>query len=345
MTDIKFTHGELFAGLGGFSQAAHRTGFETIWANEMESYPFSIHKLNFPNTVHIEKPLEEAVSEIIQMPVDVLSAGFPCQPFSYAGPRKKNLDPRSEPIFCLSQILSSLSDRKPKFIILENVKGFFAKDNPVLPALIELLQQYGYSLPVKNMFLASLNTMSTLPQSRVRFVGIAVRKDLYPAFKFSKTYFQQSIPHGFDQFVDFKIDYEEHTIAEDNKYGKLLREKIEEKKKAGEDPQRHMYQIRKTYARVLSKDLCPTLTANMGLGGHNVPFILTNTGTIRRLTPVECIRLQGFDANYTLGELSGWNKIYKAIGNAVAVPMFEPIYREISEYLKLHQLAQEKLIA
>ena len=345
MTDTKFTHGELFAGLGGFSQAAHRSGFETVWANEMEPYPLSVHKLNFPNTISLEKPLEESVSEIIQMPVDVMSAGFPCQPFSYAGPRRKQFDPRSEPIFLLENIVSGLKDKKPKFIILENVKGFYAKDNAVLPFLINLLRQLGYILPEKNMFLASLNEMSPFPQARVRFVGIAVRKDLFPVFRFSKKYFSNMSTYRLNHFVDFAVDHDEHTISEENKYGKLLREKIEEKKKEGLDPQRHMYQIRKTYARVLSRDLCPTLTANMGLGGHNVPFILTDTNKVRRLTPYECIRLQGFNQNYSLGELSGWNKIYKAIGNSVAVPMFEPIYQEIRDHLELQIEHSQRRIA
>ena len=345
MTDTNFTHGELFAGMGGFSQAAQRCGFKTVWANEMEPYPFSLHKLNHPDTVHLEKSLDKAIAEIIQMPVDVISAGFPCQPFSYAGPRRKQFDPRSEPIFLLENIISGLKDKKPKFIILENVKGFYAKDNIVLPALKEVLRNSGYLLPEKHMFLASLNEMSLLPQARVRFIGIAVRKDLFPVFRFSRKYFESPVPLGFRHFVDFDIDYEDHTISEENKYGKLLREKIREKKKIGDNPQRHMYQIRKTYARVLSKDLCPTLTANMGLGGHNVPFILTDTNKIRRLTPTECIRLQGFKADYQLGNLSGWNKIYKAIGNSVAVPMFTPIYKEIYDHLQLETTHLQRRIA
>jgi len=343
---MTFTHGELFAGLGGFAQAAHRAGFETLWANEMESSPSNFYKANFPAVEHFTCPLEMAVPHIIQIPVDVISAGFPCQPFSYAGPRKMQLDARSEPIFLLDNILNGLKDRKPKFIILENVRGFYSKDNPVLPALENLLRHHGYFIPINGMLLASLNEMSVIPQARVRFVALACRVDLFPAFRFSQKYIPlQTTNFTFDHFVDFDQDYDAHEIAEDNKYGKLLRKKIEEKQADGENPQEYMFQIRKTYARVLNKGVCPTLTANMGLGGHNVPFILTNTGRIRRLTPHECANLQGFDPDYSFGELKTWSPIYKAIGNSVAVPMFEPIYRELFEYLKIYAEMNQRQIA
>lgn len=346
MESTKFTHGELFAGLGGFAQAAHRSGFETLWANEMASGPSNFYKSNFPNVEHLCCPLDKAVSRITQIPVDVISAGFPCQPFSYAGPRKMQLDARSEPIFFLDNILNGLKECKPKFIILENVRGFYSKDNPVLPALENLLRHHGYFIPMNGMFLASLNEMSKIPQARVRFVALACRVDLYPAFRFSKKYFPiQESNYAFEHFVDFDRDYDAHQIAEDNKYAKLLREKIEEKRALGENPQNFMFQIRKTYARVLNKGVCPTLTANMGSGGHNVPFIVTNTDRIRRLTPHECANLQGFNPDYDFGELKTWSPVYKAIGNSVAVPMFEPIYRELFEYLNTYVEMNQRQIA
>ena len=73
---------------------------------------------------------------------------------------------------------------------------------------------------------------------------------------------------------------------------------------------------------------CPTLTANMGTGGHNVPIILDDFG-IRKLTPRECFNFQGFPEDYKLPNMSD-SKLYKLAGNAVSVPVVQLIADRIS---------------
>ena len=90
-----------------------------------------------------------------------------------------------------------------------------------------------------------------------------------------------------------------------------------------------VYQWRRVYVRENQSNVCPTLTANMGTGGHNVPLILDDFG-IRKLTPRECARFQGFPNTYKLPELAN-SKLYYQIGNSVTVPLI----RRIAKQMKL----------
>jgi len=92
-----------------------------------------------------------------------------------------------------------------------------------------------------------------------------------------------------------------------------------------------LYQYRRYYVRENKNNVCPTLTANMGGGGHNVPLLKDSKG-IRKLTPRECFNLQGFPSTYKLpvrGEISD-AALYKLAGNAVSVPVVELIARKLS---------------
>ena len=88
-----------------------------------------------------------------------------------------------------------------------------------------------------------------------------------------------------------------------------------------------LYQYRRYYVRENKSSCCPTLTANMGGGGHNVPLLLDNKG-IRKLTPRECFNLQGFPSDYKLPNICD-SSLYKLAGNAVSVPVVELIVNKI----------------
>jgi DNA (cytosine-5)-methyltransferase 1 len=88
-----------------------------------------------------------------------------------------------------------------------------------------------------------------------------------------------------------------------------------------------VYQWRRVYVRENKSNVCPTLTANMGTGGHNVPLIKDDFG-IRRLTPKECFLFQGFPDKYILPTLAN-SKLYKQAGNSVTTPLVERISLEI----------------
>ena len=75
--------------------------------------------------------------------------------------------------------------------------------------------------------------------------------------------------------------------------------------------------------------MCPTLTANMGMGGHNVPLILDNRNRIRKLLPRECLLLQGFPKNMIIPPELCDSRVYKQAGNAVSVPVVKRVAQEI----------------
>lgn len=91
-----------------------------------------------------------------------------------------------------------------------------------------------------------------------------------------------------------------------------------------------VYQWRRKYVRENKSNLIPTLTANMGTGGHNVPLILTEDNSYRKITPRECFNAQGFPSDYCLPKQSN-SRLYKQAGNSVAVPVVMRIASQIAE--------------
>ncbi|MNY23572.1 Modification methylase HpaII [compost metagenome] len=101
-----------------------------------------------------------------------------------------------------------------------------------------------------------------------------------------------------------------------------------------------IYQFRRHYVRENKKEVCPTLTANMGTGGHNVPIITTEFG-FRKLTPRECFRFQGFPDHYKLPKISN-SSLYKQAGNSVSMPVIERLASEIFKCIEKAEARQLK---
>lgn len=93
-----------------------------------------------------------------------------------------------------------------------------------------------------------------------------------------------------------------------------------------------VYQWRRKYVRENKSNLCPTLTANMGTGGHNVPLIIDNKD-IRKMTPRECARFQGYGEDFIFSKNMANSHLYKQIGNSVTVSVIEAIAKEIRKAL------------
>jgi DNA (cytosine-5)-methyltransferase 1 len=89
-----------------------------------------------------------------------------------------------------------------------------------------------------------------------------------------------------------------------------------------------VYQWRRNYIRANKSGLCPTLTANTGTGGNNVPLVSDNRG-VRRLTDRECLRLQGFPDTFAFPDNVCLSQRYKQIGNSVSVPVVSSIVEKM----------------
>ena len=94
-----------------------------------------------------------------------------------------------------------------------------------------------------------------------------------------------------------------------------------------------IYQLRKFLVRVKEPGVCPTLTANMGQGGHNVPFVHDSKG-LRKLTEYECLKLQGFPVDYKFPDSVSRANRYVQIGNSVVVPVASLLGRAVKEKIQ-----------
>ena len=101
-----------------------------------------------------------------------------------------------------------------------------------------------------------------------------------------------------------------------------------------------VYQFRRQYVRENKSNVCPTLTANMGTGGHNVPLIKTEFG-LRKLTPKECFGFQGFPDDFKLPEIAN-SHLYKQAGNSVSMPVIQRIAENILKAINGIDLRQKK---
>ncbi|MFZ7332104.1 DNA cytosine methyltransferase, partial [Avibacterium avium] len=93
-----------------------------------------------------------------------------------------------------------------------------------------------------------------------------------------------------------------------------------------------LYQWRRIYVRENKNGICPTLTANMGTGGHNVPLRIDNFG-IRKLTPKECFAFQGYDMNNFIMPNIAKSKLYMQAGNSVTMPLVKRVAEKFLQVL------------
>ena len=303
---------DLFAGIGGirlgFERAFGKT-IEFVFASEIDKYACETYYANFG-----EKPCGDItkIDEKNIPPFDILLAGFPCQAFSVAGLRKGFEDTRGTLFFEIARILKH---HKPKVVFLENVKGFKNHDKGTTFKVIkETLEELGYKI-----FSQVLNAKDFgVPQNRERIYIIGFL-DSDVEFEFpEKEELGISIENCLEEKVEEKYYYKNTVLFE-----KLKDEVV---------CQKTVYQWRRQYVRANKSKVCPTLTANMGTGGHNVPLVIDDIG-IRKLTPRECLNFQGFPSSFNFPNIVN-SQLYKQAGNSVSVPVVEKIARVVKSLIK-----------
>lgn len=243
---------------------------------------------------------------------DIIMAGFPCQAFSVAGHRRGFEDTRGTLFFDVARIAAY---HKPRVIFLENVKGFVGHDHgKTFDIVKKTLEDMGY-----RVFYKILNTKDFgIPQNRER-IFIVSFLDHTIEFKFPTGLGNTPpIKEFFDLDIDSRYYYNDKPL-----YARLKDDVV-----CGET----VYQWRRHYVRANKSGVCPTLTANMGTGGHNVPIIKDDKG-IRKLTPNECLKLQGFDKDFSFPEDLALSHRYKQAGNSVTVNVIEAIANRIKDVL------------
>jgi DNA (cytosine-5)-methyltransferase 1 len=306
----------LCAGTGAFTYAFESTNkVDVVFANDIEESSKNIYDLNFKHKLTLGNICDIDVEDV--PPHDILSAGFPCQPFSIAGKQKGFDDVRSNVFW---KILEIVKYHKPQCIILENVKNLSSHDDgDTLKTIKASLQKEKYHIIHKVL---NTSDITNIPQHRERIYIVCVReKKIFDKFNldFPNVKKQKISKMLTNKEVDDKYYYDN----EDNKIHKMIMDTVTENET--------IYQFRRIYVRENKNNECPTLTANMGTGGHNVPIILDDNGA-RKLIPRECFNFQGFPKEYILPNLSDC-KLYKLAGNAVSIPVVKLIADRLVPYL------------
>jgi len=307
---------DLFAGVGGIRLGFEKAGFETVFANDFDKSCKETYDLNFSDPKLDTRNIWDI--PISKLPdFNVLLGGFPCQAFSIAGYRQgfRDAKGRGNLFFRIAEILEK---RKPEAFLLENVKNLKGHDKGKTFRVIKETLEDKLNYHIKSEVLNTMN-YTNLPQNRER-IFIVGFKDKKKTDNFT---FPNEIPltKSFREFVAEE--------AEDKYYynDKPLYERI----KNDINSEETVYQWRRKYVRTNKKGVVPTLTANMGTGGHNVPIIKNSKG-IRKLTPKECFLLQGFPKHFKLPNLVD-SKLYHQAGNSVTVPMLERIAENMAKVL------------
>lgn len=312
-----FTFIDLFAGIGGFRIALQNLGGKCIFSSEFDTDAQKTYFNNYGEIPFGDITLPQ-VKALIPKHFDILCAGFPCQAFSVAGYRKGFEDTRGTLFFDVATIIR---EHRPKAFFLENVKNLKSHDSGKTFSIIKgTLEELGYVV-----FDAILNTMeyANIPQNRERIFIVGfdpLQVENWKEFQFPQ---KVELNIRINDLIDYTIDDPALFYRENVPFFPLLQE--------GMTNPNTVYQWRRQYVRENQSNVCPTLTANMGTGGHNVPLIVTPDG-FRKLSPRECLNFQGYPQHFNFPAIAN-SKRYKQVGNSVTVPLIQRIGQQIINIL------------
>ena len=324
-----FNCGGLFSGIGGFCFGFEKNNFVTSWVNEISKPVVDVYKENFLSTHIFNCDIKNlGVVKNKLEPVDVLHAGFPCQSFSIAGNRKGFDDPRGRLFFEIIRLINEFGKDKPKVLVLKNSPNILnGEGGDWMDIIIFQLQKAGYWLKMDNCLVMDTSLHASLPQKRKRVFMIATNRDYFidnPV----KNDFRQTKANSLDKYINLENKKNvKYYLPVENKFGAMLFQNLKDK------PKYSLAQLRKNYVRSIPYGSCPTLTANIGRGGHNVPFIIDNFG-LRKLTEEECLKLQGFNSLLKVPDNISSSRIYEMIGNSVSPMISSIIAKKIYLLLK-----------
>ncbi|MDP2453480.1 MULTISPECIES: DNA cytosine methyltransferase [unclassified Kaistella] len=325
----KFTFIDLFAGIGGFRLALQNLGGKCVFTSEWDKEAKRTYKANFG-----EKPFgditKEETKSYIPDEFDLLCAGFPCQAFSIAGKRGGFEDTRGTLFFDVAEIIKR---KKPKAVFLENVKGLRSHNGgKTLATILNVLRNdLGYFVPEPQIVNAK---DFGVPQNRERIYIVGFRNDLgIESFEYPKPSSQKVT------FADIK---EEHVPPTKYFLSTQYLQTLKDHKA------RHESKGNGFGYAIIPDDQISNAIVVGGMGrernlvlDHRITDFTPTThikGTvnregIRKMTPREWARLQGFPDDYLIPVADA--SAYKQFGNSVAVPAIQATANEILKQLKV----------
>lgn len=176
---------ELFAGAGGLAIGMEKAGFKSVLLNEIDKHACNTLRKNRPSWEIAEGDIAEIDFKKYKGKIDILSGGFPCQAFSYAGKKLGFEDTRGTLFF---EFARAIKETKPKVILAENVRGLLKhEDGKTLQAIASVIDELGYKLVSPRVLKA---VFYQVPQKRERLILVGIRKDLakHVEFKWPSPY-------------------------------------------------------------------------------------------------------------------------------------------------------------
>lgn len=317
LKNMKFI--DLFAGIGGFRYALESLGCKCVFSSEWDKYCQESYKLNFNETPYgnITQIDEKDIPSF-----DILCGGFPCQPFSVSGKQRGFSDTRGTLFFDIARIVLY---HKPKVILLENVKNLKAhNDGATFKVISNTLNELNY-----NIYYKVLNAKNFgLPQNRERITIVCIRKDVDSGkFKF---------PEGIDKLVtisDIKEDdskTEKYILNRNDIH--IDEEKLKNAIKNGKVNKPVQIGIIANGGqgnRIYHENgIGITLAASSGGAAPKTGAYYIN-GKVRRLSPREAARLQGFPETFKIIEND--SQSLKQFGNSVPIDLLKAVFSGLKE--------------
>ena len=297
----------LFAGIGGLDTGFIENGYEVVWANDIDKYAAQTYQANYSSPIILGDLNKINLDEIPS--ADIVIGGFPCQPFSSMGELKGFEDTRGTLFFRIVELIQNQIERghKPKALVLENVRNLKHHDKgKTFKVIKKTLMDLGYK--VYDQVLNSCDY--GVPQTRNRTFIVC--------FSNSETEF--SYPEKTDLTLTLQ-DLLEHDV--DKKYflSDRILPTILSNGTGG-------YKAKSEIDLKIARPLCATMAKMHRACQDNY---VTQNGRVRRLTPRECARLQGFSDDFIIPVSD--TQAYKQFGNAVTANVSRAVALKVKEAL------------
>lgn len=319
----------LFSGAGGLDLGFLNAGFDIVWANDVDKYAVEAYRHNISEHI-VLGDVNQLLDDIPEH--DVLIGGFPCQPFSLMGQQRGFDDERGTLFFTIEQIVRR---HRPKIIVLENVKNLETHDGGETFARMQrilreqLLDDNGFGYEV---FYQVLNSSDFgIPQTRRRVFVVAFDRGYFREnninFEFpAPIELQQNLRNILDENVDKRYFLTERILPTILSHG------------TGN------YYSRSEIDLVIARPLCATMHKMHRASQDNYVTDIENRNrfedseerrisSVRRLTPNECRKLQGFPSDWAINVSD--TQAYRQFGNAVTVDVAYNVAMQIVRALNI----------
>lgn len=291
----------LFSGIGGFEKGFHQASdiIEIVFSSEIDKHARQIYKKNFGVEPHGD------ITQIDTADIpdhDILCGGFPCQAFSVAGKRRGFEDTRGTLFFEIMRIAEA---KRPKLLFLENVKGLLSHDEGrTFQIILRSMDELGYD--AEWQVFNSKN--HGVPQNRERVFLLGHLRGSGTGQIFPITESSKRTDEGTEYLPINTLTAGGPSRGHHSSVTLICDSGLSRKKQ-------------------LRSETIPPLRANTGCGHNNLVVYTMADNNIRRLTPTECERLQGFPDGWTEGVSD--TQRYKCLGNAVTVNVVEFVVRHL----------------